>query len=529
MEPNVDRMQWSVVVLLAAIVIGGVVLLAFPRISGKIANNMDDTVNKAFKGDSPSWIEGSGSEDNKTDEDKNKDEFFDEVIFDGRTREDMLKEAGVQSFDKNKIQNGIVFKTKPASNYNSKYNKGELTISGIEIGSDFNEETLIIPKEIDGKKIVGIGGKSSSDKEGFVNKSSSLKNIYLGDNLEYVFPIASWAGDRIKIDNTIVSGPNLREIKEDAFNGTKAKNYIPALSNEIIEKNSFDSTAIKNVYVPESVKSISEHTISDKEHKLIIGNSLITELKSEISPNSRLTVEYIKDSYQFNKASTSNYAEYGVDKVYLENNPSVVKYEFDSQGYLTIKVPSNYRAHTLVIPNKINGKEVIGFDKIKFYDFKTGKDSNKPAMFNAIYIDTRKTDKDNSLNPHILSEVKLMEESAIIIGDNVVDLGYRTFNSHKAKIVVMGKNVQRVGSDALKVHPSYKGWDRFEWNGNKEITKMGNNVFGRYIESETSIKLPASLVEGGYSIVSRGKDFTIYKPASAKLESVASDPTIKNY
>ena len=55
MEPNVDRGMWSVVVLLAAIVIGGVVLIAFPKISGKIANGMDGAVTGAFKGKTPKW------------------------------------------------------------------------------------------------------------------------------------------------------------------------------------------------------------------------------------------------------------------------------------------------------------------------------------------------------------------------------------------------------------------------------------------------------------------------------------------
>ena len=69
MEPNIDRMQWSVVALLGAIVIGGIVLLAFPKISGKIANNMDDSVDKAFKGETPSWVTpGDESEDEKETE-----------------------------------------------------------------------------------------------------------------------------------------------------------------------------------------------------------------------------------------------------------------------------------------------------------------------------------------------------------------------------------------------------------------------------------------------------------------------------
>ena len=56
MEPNVDRGMWSVVVLLAAIVIGGVVLLAFPKISGKIVGNMNESVDLAFKGETPKWV-----------------------------------------------------------------------------------------------------------------------------------------------------------------------------------------------------------------------------------------------------------------------------------------------------------------------------------------------------------------------------------------------------------------------------------------------------------------------------------------
>ena len=59
MEPNVDRGMWSVVALLAAIVIGGVVLLAFPKITGKITNNMNSTVNEAFEGGVPSWVSDS--------------------------------------------------------------------------------------------------------------------------------------------------------------------------------------------------------------------------------------------------------------------------------------------------------------------------------------------------------------------------------------------------------------------------------------------------------------------------------------
>ena len=64
MEPNVDRGMWSIVVLLAAIVIGGVVLLAFPKISAKIATNMDETVGGAFKGDIPSWVNDQNEKTN---------------------------------------------------------------------------------------------------------------------------------------------------------------------------------------------------------------------------------------------------------------------------------------------------------------------------------------------------------------------------------------------------------------------------------------------------------------------------------
>ena len=85
MEPNVDRGMWSVVVLLAAIVIGGVVLLAFPKISGKIVNNMDDTVSKAFEGKTPSWV-------NETTKDNEMIEFKDEIAF--------LKEMSNLNFQK---------------------------------------------------------------------------------------------------------------------------------------------------------------------------------------------------------------------------------------------------------------------------------------------------------------------------------------------------------------------------------------------------------------------------------------------
>ena len=63
MEPNVDRGMWSVVVLLAAVVIGGVVLIAFPKISGKIVNNMDESVEKAFEGNTPKWVNDSSELD----------------------------------------------------------------------------------------------------------------------------------------------------------------------------------------------------------------------------------------------------------------------------------------------------------------------------------------------------------------------------------------------------------------------------------------------------------------------------------
>ena len=71
MEPNIDRGMWSVVALLAAIVIGGVVLIAFPKISGKIANSMDSTVDEAFIGNTPSWVVES--------EEKRAIKFLDEV------------------------------------------------------------------------------------------------------------------------------------------------------------------------------------------------------------------------------------------------------------------------------------------------------------------------------------------------------------------------------------------------------------------------------------------------------------------
>ena len=59
MEPNIDRMQWSVVAMLGAVVIGGVILLAFPRISGKIANGMNDLI------DNPGMITGGGDKEDE--------------------------------------------------------------------------------------------------------------------------------------------------------------------------------------------------------------------------------------------------------------------------------------------------------------------------------------------------------------------------------------------------------------------------------------------------------------------------------
>ena len=53
MEPNVDRGMWSVVALLAAIVIGGVVLIAFPKIGSKVTQGMSESVDLAFKGEGP--------------------------------------------------------------------------------------------------------------------------------------------------------------------------------------------------------------------------------------------------------------------------------------------------------------------------------------------------------------------------------------------------------------------------------------------------------------------------------------------
>ena len=68
MEPNIDRGMWSVVVLLAAIVIGGVVLIAFPKITGKITNNMNSSVDQAFKGEVPPWGANNAIEDGRDDE-----------------------------------------------------------------------------------------------------------------------------------------------------------------------------------------------------------------------------------------------------------------------------------------------------------------------------------------------------------------------------------------------------------------------------------------------------------------------------
>ena len=114
MEPNVGRMQWSVVVLLAAIVIGGVVLLAFPRISGKIANNMDDTVNNAFNGKKPLWVNSGEDSDDKDVENnngssENEDKFLDEIVFNGKKRRELFEEANVEVFDKDKKQEGVTF------------------------------------------------------------------------------------------------------------------------------------------------------------------------------------------------------------------------------------------------------------------------------------------------------------------------------------------------------------------------------------------------------------------------------------
>ena len=56
MEPNVDRGMWAVVALLAAIAIGGLVLVFFPKIAEKITGGMNDAIDDSIGGDGmPDW------------------------------------------------------------------------------------------------------------------------------------------------------------------------------------------------------------------------------------------------------------------------------------------------------------------------------------------------------------------------------------------------------------------------------------------------------------------------------------------
>ena len=164
MEPNVDRGMWSVVALLAAIVIGGVVLIAFPKISGKIANNMDDTVNKAFEGGRPQWAEDQGVEIKLSSFTK---EFSITTLGDNRNKTFATLEKGIDEIAKEfeggklkieyefEIDVKAVASTDKMSRYNIQFQNTPYTITGgpqhdyyiSEAGKHNQSNSLIIDME----------------------------------------------------------------------------------------------------------------------------------------------------------------------------------------------------------------------------------------------------------------------------------------------------------------------------------------------------------------------------------------------
>ena len=229
MEPNIDRMQWSVVALLAAIVIGGVVMLAFPKISGKIANNMDESVEQAFKGDKPGWMGGTDSEDNDKDEEKEP--------------EKPKYEPG-DLFTYKEIEGGYSI-----TGFNEEYIKDELAgVQPVEIE---------LPGEYKGKNVVEVASmafakKGLTDVKFAANikkldsnsfRENNLKNLTIPKTIErmefYVFRHSN-------VENLTLE-PGLKQIGKQSLADNKITNLVVPSSVDAIQIEAFKDNKINNI------------------------------------------------------------------------------------------------------------------------------------------------------------------------------------------------------------------------------------------------------------------------------------------
>ena len=167
----------------------------------------------------------------------------------------------------------------------SKFNYREVE-DGIAITSyNGEDEIVVIPDTIDGKKVVSI------DNNSFVNNKTML-GLRLADS---IINIGSNAFENCTSLKVFVSGTSLMDISEFAFNGCKELRNVKL--NEGLKSLgmlSFGATNMSELYIPESVETIDMPFTANEGKALKIISTSGSEAENYVSmdgENFNLTFE----------------------------------------------------------------------------------------------------------------------------------------------------------------------------------------------------------------------------------------------
>ncbi len=140
---------------------------------------------------------------------------------------------------------------------------------GIEVAYDGDDEIVVIPETIDGKKVVAVA------RRGFVN-ADTVRAVKLADTIEVVGDSAFNLVDELEI---IVAGSNLKRVEDYAFANCPKLKEIKF--NEGLEYLGACSIAanpcLGELYIPASVNEIGSFILEDNTVIVCEAGSVVEE------------------------------------------------------------------------------------------------------------------------------------------------------------------------------------------------------------------------------------------------------------
>ena len=155
---------------------------------------------------------------------------------------------------------------------------GTIRITGLAQGIIYNSlpETIVTPKEIDGKKVTEVDidyDYSLVPEDNEYRGSARTKNIYISEGVKYIGGSTTnksidyislpdsleCIGNRTYLDATNIHfGNSLKYIGDNTRSGSVTELNLPASLKAVGSHAFYQCTQLKNIYIPEGVESIGD-------------------------------------------------------------------------------------------------------------------------------------------------------------------------------------------------------------------------------------------------------------------------------